>query len=360
MRKIILAVLGIIILSLFLIGCAKKVSDQQLESELGKLSDEELDALISQAESGKEGALAGQAIIYNLPSSVSAAQNSQVLAVANKIKLGRMQTAVAVPPCISAPSGMISWWDGDNVSGTTVYDIKSSSNGISYGNPALVTGKVGKAFSFDGIDDYIAVGIPNSYSQMTIEAWVKLGQDPSSAYAEQAILSQDGPVSWKLTAEPLWTPEVRNVGFEYDNGYVHKKIMAGISQQTQPGEVLSLLCNLYWRHLAVTFQLSTGEVKVYIDGKESPIYSVEDLAPEVDLNNMFFPTIYLGSSVDVTSDPVFGPNHFKGFVDEVSIYDRPLSLSEAKAIYTAGGSGKCKVKLQLQMPVAAAQVISKT
>ncbi len=64
MKKIIL-VLGLLVVAMFLVGCAEKEltkeEEQALESELEQLSDEELDKVIEEGESEDTKALAGQA-----------------------------------------------------------------------------------------------------------------------------------------------------------------------------------------------------------------------------------------------------------------------------------------------------------
>ena len=49
--------------------------------------------------------------------------------------------------------GLVGWWDGDAASGTTASDIFGSNEGILANGATTVVGKVGRAFSFDGIDE---------------------------------------------------------------------------------------------------------------------------------------------------------------------------------------------------------------
>jgi hypothetical protein len=48
--------------------------------------------------------------------------------------------------CVTAPSGLISWWPGDN----TAIDIQSGNNGTLQNGATFASGEVGQAFSFDG------------------------------------------------------------------------------------------------------------------------------------------------------------------------------------------------------------------
>jgi hypothetical protein len=62
MKKIILVMLSLVVISMFLIGCTQEeVSDAELEAQLSELSAEELDQTIETVEAEDTGALAGQA-----------------------------------------------------------------------------------------------------------------------------------------------------------------------------------------------------------------------------------------------------------------------------------------------------------
>ena len=40
-------------------------------------------------------------------------------------------------------------------------------------------------------------------------------------------------------------------------------------------------------------------------------------------------------------DPAFGPNYFKGMLDELEIFKNPLSANDLYVIFAAGSHGKC-------------------
>ena len=65
MKKIVFAVLSLLVISMFLVGCAEKEltkeEERALEVELEQMSDEELDSVIQEGESEDTKALAGQA-----------------------------------------------------------------------------------------------------------------------------------------------------------------------------------------------------------------------------------------------------------------------------------------------------------
>jgi len=88
MKKNIFVVLSLLVVIMFLVGCATQEElsqeDQQaLDSELNQMSDEQLDQVIEEGESGGETALAGQAY------SKYKASKRKVLARAYRVKLAR-------------------------------------------------------------------------------------------------------------------------------------------------------------------------------------------------------------------------------------------------------------------------------
>src|SRR5207253_6671967 len=75
------------------------------------------------------------------------------------------------PQCISPPSNMVSWWPADG----NANDIQGSSNGILQSGATFGAGKVGQAFSFDGVNDFVSVPDSNTWAfgtgDFTIDLW---------------------------------------------------------------------------------------------------------------------------------------------------------------------------------------------
>src|SRR5262245_14899652 len=62
--------------------------------------------------------------------------------------------AAAAPQCVPAPQGLANWWPGED----SGQDIKAG-NAVTLMNGAgFAAGKVGRAFSFDGVDDKAVSG----------------------------------------------------------------------------------------------------------------------------------------------------------------------------------------------------------
>src|SRR4029077_20926090 len=77
--------------------------------------------------------------------------------------------------CLTPPSGMVAWWDGDN----TANDISGNHNvGTLQNGAGFAPGKVGQSFKFDGVDDFASITNNSSLDlgtgDFTIDLWVKL------------------------------------------------------------------------------------------------------------------------------------------------------------------------------------------
>ena len=207
--------------------------------------------------------------------------------------------------CVPVPSGLVAWWSGDDTLADRTGSHPLSARGG--GTFAFADGKVGRAFLLAG-GAYLET--PHSADLVldkgfTIEAWV---------YA----VSYGGRVVDHITA---YTPD----GYLLDTyaskvrGYAGRLGVSGSTTLT-PGT---------WLHLATTFDPLTSTLSVYLNGVADGFATVSGIG--------FTCTKSLRLGADST-----GGNLLNGIVDEVTLYDRPLTDSELMAIASAGAAGKCK------------------
>ena len=99
-------------------------------------------------------------------------------------------------PSISNP---VSWWPGEG----SADDIVGRNHGVLQNGAAFAAGKVGQAFSLDGIDDYVDLGnsatLHVSGGDFTIEAWVRF----DTLTSDMSILDKMSPAlvnsdGWRL------------------------------------------------------------------------------------------------------------------------------------------------------------------
>src|SRR4030042_6620249 len=76
----------------------------------------------------------------------------------------------------AADPDLVGWWRLDDGSGMTAADMSGNGNdGTLRGDTAWVTGHLGKALQFDGVDDF--VGVPHADiltmdNEVTVMAWI--------------------------------------------------------------------------------------------------------------------------------------------------------------------------------------------
>ena len=225
----------------------------------------------------------------------------------------RFASAVALPP------GMIAFWRGEADASDLIggHDGGFFSGTMVVGPSITPSGKVGKAFNFDGA---VFVQVPDSAAlrpaQVTVEAWVfptLLSGSYQTVIARGSSGSEDD--TWFLgilNGQPqFWT---------FPSNDLTAPVTIPLNQ---------------WTHLAASFDGSTK--RLYVNGAQ--------VASEGGLGPLFYdpsPTV----PVTIGSDWGFGASsaRFTGHIDEVSIYNRALASNEIADIYNADRLGKIVTK----------------
>lgn len=233
---------------------------------------------------------------------------------ANPLAQTFSSTFKTVPAPVTPPSGLVGWWPADG----NANDMVGVDDGTWAGSPAFAAGKVGQAFSFNGVDNFVDVapGYNAGAGDLTAELWYKanvsgttqvlLVKGLTGGISGYELLLNGGELSWDLqgtggTAFDTATPEpTANV----------------------------------WHHVAGVLDRSTDTAILYVDGVAMASQSANIGNIDTALN--------LGFGA-LTRQPGGTPvQFFNGLIDEVSIYDRALDAGEIKSIFDAGVSGKIK------------------
>jgi hypothetical protein len=221
--------------------------------------------------------------------------------------------------CITPPSGISFWLEGENDARDTTGQLPDGSiRGVGF-----ASGFKGQAFLFNGTNNYVTnqttrlSWISNSY---TMEFWVRPAAARASTTESQSGIS--GGASQRYAIFPD----------KGENGYVGSGVSVGtngISVFEHGGSYLPALLVydtpiLTWTHLAVVY--SNRQPALYLNGSlvRVGLISTQDSNPSTSLG-----------------EEGYGYGYYAGLLDEVSIYDRPLNDAEIQAIYLAGTNGKC-------------------
>lgn len=222
--------------------------------------------------------------------------------------------------CTPAPVGLVSWWSGD---GNTL-DSRSRNNGGLQGNVTFAAGQAGQTFRLGGTGDTIGngdrvnIGNPANLQlqDFTIETWIRrasstiVTNSPFPGF-DQGIFFAYGQNGYGFLIDRVSNRiGLSNIG------------VAGIISPAMP------VTDTNFHHVAVT---KTGnQVVFYVDGVASGPFT---------FNQTFDFTT--NAAIGARGDNIV-QNAFFGDIDELSIYNRPLSAAEIAAIFNAGTAGKCK------------------
>jgi hypothetical protein len=214
------------------------------------------------------------------------------------------------PVCLPAPTGLVGWWQSEG----STSDSYSGAPGSLVGNATYAPGKIGQAFSFDGLGDGILLSNSPALQvqNWTIEAWVKRA-NPSRTSAS----SGGGLIFGYGTG-----------GYAFGLGNDGRPFLSQIGLNQANASFLVLDTN--WHHLALS--KDTTNLMFYLDGVGYP-------GPSYPAVFSFGTPPGIGGRGDN-----FG-NSFLGYVDELAIYNRAFSSNEVASIYFATTQGKCFLPL---------------
>jgi len=210
-------------------------------------------------------------------------------------------------------SSLVLWLTFDEGSGNVAYDYSGNgNNGILYNGtnvcggidacPQWVDGKIGKAISFDGVNDYVKVFSSPSInpSKFTLEYWLNLSPSQPSLSLPR-ITSKTNDV-FETAISSTYGPADNKSLFHYDPAGGWKDTGYDVSWNT-------------WTHLAWSYDSST--LNLFANG-----INVYNSIRTISLSGDFF----IGRRW-VSGEAI------KGIIDEVRIYNRALSEEEILSHY---------------------------
>jgi len=224
----------------------------------------------------------------------------------------------------AADPGLVGWWKLDD---NATDSSGNGHDGVLYGDPQWVAGKIGGALEFDGVDDRVempgtsaAEGFPALEGEVTWTVWFKT---PGGAL--NPIMIQDPPGAAHVSGN-------RSLNVE-SSGMVRVRgnSVAALNSYNSNAAVN----DDQWHHVAVTIAFETNGVndtmKLYIDGDLSKGYEID----VVDINSRSASAadfiIVLGYN---------GTNAFTGQIDDVRVYSRVLTEDEIKQVMIGAPPGR--------------------
>ncbi|OIN98565.1 hypothetical protein AUJ67_08285 [Candidatus Desantisbacteria bacterium CG1_02_49_89] len=213
-------------------------------------------------------------------------------------------------PCVAltyaAEKGLVAYWSFDEGSGKTSADLSGNKHDAAINGATWSKEGIGYCLSFDGTTSIVDVKNAKDLGLTkagTVMFWMRASGSNSS---------------WQNVIRK-WSGESRNYGIylNVDNGVLSWS--ASYIESSLAFNDLSSGFNPWddsWHHIAVTFDGAGPNVVFYIDGVE--VSSSDPGFAEMKTNNE---ALAIG-------------DHFPGMIDEVKIYNRPLSAEEIDKYYS--------------------------
>jgi len=204
----------------------------------------------------------------------------------------------------------VGYWSFDEGAGTTARDLSGRGNtGTLVNNPTWVEGRVGRALSFDGINDHVEIGDRPTLNfhgtqPFTIEAWVR-----------PAVANHAGAIVGRM-----------NLGII---GQYHFELITGrirMAREVSPGTFITgatVLTANTWHHVVGTYDGS--HTRLFLNGSLDTIPIASSSIPN---NNI---RVFIGALLSHGSLAIF----FNGLIDEVRIHNRALTEAEIRASFNA-------------------------
>ncbi len=201
-------------------------------------------------------------------------------------------------------------------------------NGTLVNGCSLTTGKVGQAFTFDGVNDYVQ--LPNNSLNLTgdfsISMWVYLTsfpgeQSPISNYYEPSP-SSGGSKGWMI----------------YISGTSLYWIVCGSSQVNLITSVSSFQNT--WKQITITFKNGVGS-KIYFDGSL------------VTSNSSTITPIYNSTQTPFIGKYQYGDGSSFGYmssnskVDAVNVWQKALTQAEVTELYNSGNGKQLTIDTKI-------------
>ncbi|MGK2848659.1 MAG: phage head spike fiber domain-containing protein [Minisyncoccota bacterium] len=211
---------------------------------------------------------------------------------------------------IKAPdnTGLVGYWSFEEGTGTTTENAspKGKNTGTLTNGPTWTSGKVGKALSFDGTDDYVQGSIPSSTfsNDWTVTAW----------FNHRATTTWGAIFSNSVGTNNTMIMTMRNATTQFG-------IMRVGSAET--GVYVDLGANHFnkWILGVIKKEGSTLTVYAYKDGQLQTATGA--LSWTLNTDNEFYIGRHYASATHI----------FNGLIDEVRVYNKALSAGEIQALY---------------------------
>ncbi len=238
-------------------------------------------------------------------------------------------TLVVTPILLQAQSitnGLVGWWP---FTGNAIDSVDMLNNGTVYG--ATLTkdrfGNDSSAYYFDGNGDYINCGTHASIRSSThsVNFWFRYTDTTQNSFVvncHSGVSSGEWGSNCHHTSANGWQSSVSAGANNHDIG--HKS--------------LRRLSDDQWHMYTATYDKKTNIIAMYLDGCLSGYKNISGSSGGFNSNDSCtfrsgVPWVFGASSYYFTSSSSYGPKYYKGYLDDVRIYNRPLTSLDVKGLF---------------------------
>lgn len=219
--------------------------------------------------------------------------------------------------CCAADDGLVARYDFEEGGGQTVTDRSGHAlDATLVGGVQWEKGDFGTALKLNGVDSYVDCGAPLALDIARAGSVV--------LWCKPEVL-QGGLASWATGGG--WCDERLVLAFDTYHGAPQFMWVVADGKGYGPGNLTNPPAGV-WTHLALTFDGKS--VRVYTDGVPTSSQS-QPLRPKLE-----------GVKLNLGRCQGLGKDIFQGLLDDVSIYNRPLSDVEVLALYKAEAARRAK------------------
>jgi len=211
--------------------------------------------------------------------------------------------------CYSCPYDVISYWDFNELSDSTLKDSCGLNDGINYGAVINSSGVIGTAYSFNN-DSYIS--IPHSASlnfsknNFSISLWINIRQFTNNA-----------GIFWKRV------DDINRLSITISG--TNLKFRQGDALSNFKDSDASSINTYAWKHIVWTLNRDNN-VSVYIDGMLNKTANISNIIGDIN------PTVALEIARSQTA-------YFNGSIDDIAIFNKSLTANQINEIYQNGING---------------------
>jgi len=220
-------------------------------------------------------------------------------------------------------------WEFEEDSGSAVYSACEEYTGTVYGATRTSGVDDGMALSFDGVDDYVDLGVidvtaggSGEENGFTISAWFRADSWTNGIYRDGRIITKsfnhyDNGIYWMLSTIAVW-----------DDTRLRFRLKTGGTTDVLIAESGNLLLDR-WYFVVARYDGST--MKLFLDGTQ-----VGSMAKTGVVDKAGSVNVFIGNSSDLVRP-------WGGKIDMVRIYEEAMSLSAIQGMYLAEGGLACRV-----------------